>query len=129
VKACLALVGVLAWAGCGVLTDAATRLAYDLKAAEGRLGSAEGDAHTFRHAVPSHPGQCTGPYSVQLDQVGLIVFWCKDTSGKTVSSHSTSYHRRFVDTAKTFLLDKPAGAALEIRLERRQGRAVITSVL
>jgi hypothetical protein len=65
---------------------------------------------------------------VQLDQVGAIIIWCYDTAGHTVSSHSTTYHSRFVNTPQTYLLDKPAGATLTIELERRHGRAVITDV-
>jgi hypothetical protein len=45
-----------------------------------------------------------------------------------VSSHSTSYHARFVDTSKTRIVDKPANEALVIELERRDGRIVIASV-
>jgi hypothetical protein len=65
---------------------------------------------------------------VQLDKVGALIIWCKDETGTTVSSHSTSYHARFVDTPQTYILEKPAGSTLIIDIERRAGRAVITSV-
>ena len=55
-----------------------------------------------------------------------MIIWCKDAAGATVSSHSTTYHARHVDTPQTFLLDKAAGTTLTIELERRGGRAVIT---
>jgi hypothetical protein len=42
-----------------------------------------------------------------------------------VSSHSTSYHGRFVETPQTYLLDKRAGDPLTIDLERRGGRVII----
>jgi hypothetical protein len=64
---------------------------------------------------------------VQLDKVGMLVIWCKDETGKTVSSHTTSYHARFVDTPRTYILDKPAGSMLTIDIERRGGRAVVTN--
>ncbi len=101
---------LIAVTGCDVVTDAATRLAY------------------VRHQTPSASGQCTGPYTVQLDKVGAIIIWCKDASGETVSSHSTSYHGRYVDTPTTHLLDKEAGSTLTIDLERRSGRAIVTDV-
>lgn len=107
-------------------TDAATRLAYELEAGASRLGSETGARHSIQHHTPSKPGECTGPYSVQLDQVGALIIWCKDAGGRTVSSHSTSYHARFVDTPRTWKLEKPAGADLTIDLERRDGRAVVT---
>jgi hypothetical protein len=78
--------------------------------------------------MPSKPGECVGPYAVQLDKVGAMIVWCKDDSGKTISSHSTSYHARFVDTPQTYVLEKPAGSTLTIDLERRDGRAVVTDV-
>jgi hypothetical protein len=112
-------------ASCNAFTDAATRLAYDIQGAAARLGPDEGARYTLIHRTPSAPGQCDGPYRLQLDRVGAIVIWCHDRAGAVVSSHSTSWHRRFVDTARTFILDKPAGAPLRIELERRGGRAVI----
>ncbi len=115
-------------AGCDVVTDAATRLAYDLKAGAGRLGSEDGAVHSVHHKTPSASGQCTGPYKLQLDKVGAIIIWCKDASGQTVSSHSTTYHARYIDTPTTYLLDKDAGTTLTIDLERRDGRAVVTDV-
>jgi hypothetical protein len=113
----------------GCLTDAATRLAYDIEAGAGRVGRAEGARYTLVHRVPSSAGQCVGRYRVQLDKVGALIVWCKDAAGdKTVSSHSTSYHARFVDTAETRIVDKPANEALVIDLERRGGRVVIAGV-
>jgi len=117
--------GLIVFAACGLGTDAATRLAYDVEAGVKHLGTAPGSTFTFTH-TPSR--DCTGPYTVQLDEVGALIIWCKDSAGKTLSSHSTSYHSRFVQTPRTFLLDKPAGSALAIHLERREGKAVIINV-
>lgn len=112
----------------GCFTDAATRLAYDLEAAAGRVDRAEGARYTLVHKVPSAAGECTGPYRVQLDRVGAIIVWCKDAAGAaTVSSHSTSYHARFVQTAETFIVDKPAGEPLVVQLERRGGAVTIVA--
>jgi hypothetical protein len=115
-------------AGCDLFTDAATRLAYDLESAAGRLGSGDGSRYTLVHATPSARGQCVGPYRVQVDRVGAIVVWCHDAGGATVSSHSTTYHSRYVDIAATVIVDKPAGAPLTLELERRGGRPVIVGV-
>jgi hypothetical protein len=113
----------------GCFTDAATRLAYDIEAATARVAPEDGARFTLVHHVPSRSGECTGPYKIQFDAVGLIVIWCKNADGdKTVSSHSTSYHRRFVETPETHLLDKPAGESVTIFLERRDGRVIIASV-
>lgn len=110
-------------------TDAATRLAFDIEVAADRVGRSEGSRFTLVHRTPSRSGQCVGPYKGQLDHVGAIVIWCKDAPlDKTVSSHSTSHHGRFVDTPETHVLDKPAAEPLVIELERRGGRVVIASV-
>jgi hypothetical protein len=113
---------------CGVATDPATRLAADIETGAGRLGEQDGETDSIHHATPSRPGQCEGPYKLQLDKVGAMIVWCKDAAGKTVSSHSTSSHARHVETPKTYLVDKAAGESLIIDLERRGGRAVITDV-
>lgn len=115
--------------GCFVdLTDAATRLANDIENGAGRLGKEAGAKYTIQHHTPSKPGDCTGPYNVQLDKVGALIMWCKDTNGRTVASHSTSYHARFVDTPQTYIVEKLAGSTLVIDIERRDGRAIITDV-
>jgi len=123
----LSVLPVLLLSAC--FTDAATRLAFDIEAAAGRVGRSEGSRYTLVHHTPPKSGECVGPYKVQLDHVGAIVIWCKDaTLDKTVSSHGTSYHGRFVHTPETHILDKSAAEPLVIELERRDGRVVIASV-
>jgi hypothetical protein len=114
--------------GCDVATDSATRLAFDLEAGAGRLGREAGATYRVQHNQPLKSGECVGPYKVQLDKVGALIIWCNDASGNTVSSHSTSYHARFVETPQTYIVEKPAGTALTVDLERRNDRAVITNV-
>ena len=124
----LLLMFLTAVAGCDIVTDPATRLAFELEVGTGRLGREAGATYSVQHNQPSKSGECIGPYKVQLDKVGGLIIWCNDTSGHTVSSHSTSYHARFVETPQTFILEKPAGTFLTIDLERRDDRAVITNV-
>ncbi len=114
-------------AGCDAFTDAATRIAFDIEAGAGHLGKEAGGKYTIQHKTPSKAGECIGPYKVQLDKVGALIIWCKDETDKTVSSHSTSYHARFVDTSQTYILEKPAGSTLTIDIERRGNRAVVTN--
>jgi hypothetical protein len=119
---------LIALCACDGWTDAATRIAYDIEAGAARLGAADGARHSIVHATPSKSDKCTGPYKVQVDKVGALIIWCYDAAGRTVSSHSTTYHGRFVDTPTTYILDKPAGSALTLDIERRGGRAIVTSV-
>jgi hypothetical protein len=124
----LLLISLTTVTSCDIGTDTATRLAYDIEAGAGRLGRESGAKYSIQHNTPSKPGECIGPYTVQLDKVGALIIWCKDATGHTVSSHSTSYHARFVDTPQTYILEKPAGTTLTIDIERRDGRALVTNV-
>ena len=119
---------MIAASACGIATDPATRLAADLETGADLLDSQSGATHSIHHITPSKSGECTGPYKVQLDEVGALIIWCKDAAGETVSSHSTSYHARFVETPETYLIDKGASEVLIIDLERRGGRAVIVDL-
>lgn len=124
----LLLICLIALASCDIATDAATRLAYDIEAGASRLGSEAGATYSIQHTTPSKAGECDGPYKVQLDRVGALIIWCKDTAGSTVSSHSTSYHARFVDTPRTYILEKSAGTTLTIDIARYNEQVVITNV-
>jgi hypothetical protein len=125
----LSLLPTLLLAGCSNFTDASTRLAYDLEEGAKGLGSDQGARTTVVHRTPSREGECTGSYKVQIDKAGAMIVWCYDASGsEVVSSHSTSYHNRFVTTPQTFILDKGAGEPLMIELERQGGQVLIADV-
>ncbi len=127
-RSLLLLFCLMFMAACNVFTDPATRLAYGIEAGASRLDSVEGSTYSIQNLTPASSGECNGPYTVQLDKVGALIVWCKDTAGRVVSSASTSYHARFVDTPKTYIVHKQAGSTLTIDLERRDGRAVIVDV-
>ena len=113
----------------GCFTDAATRIAYDIEAAAEQVGYTENSHFSLAHRTPSRKGECDNSYMVQLDKVGALIIWCKDErNNQILSSHSTSYHRRFVDTSQTYILEKDARETLFIELERRNGRVVIADV-
>jgi hypothetical protein len=124
----LGLFSFLLLPACDIGTDAATRLACNIEAGAGRLGREDGASYRIRHDTPSQAGECDGPYKVQIDKVGALFIWCMNTAGAVTSSHSTSWHARFVDRPQTCILDKPAGSPLVIDLERLHGRAVITAI-
>lgn len=124
----LIVAAAIAATACDFATDPATRLAYDIEAGAEILGSENGATFNIRHATPSKSGECSGPYKAQLDKVGALILWCQDAAGETVSSHSTSYHARFVEMPQTYLIDKEAGETLTLELERRGGRAVIVGL-
>jgi hypothetical protein len=122
------LIPLILLTGCGLFTDPATRLAYAIEAGVRHLGSTDGDRYAIRYEPPSELGANGGSYSVQLDKVGALIVWYKDANGRVTASGSTSYHSRFVDTPRTFKIDKPGNAVLVIEIERRGGRCIITDV-
>ncbi|MDE2236131.1 MAG: hypothetical protein KGK44_11395 [Gammaproteobacteria bacterium] len=124
----LLLLCLVLLAGCDAFTDPATRLASGIEAETGQLGSLEGSTYSIQGLTPATADECNGPYTVQLDKVGALIVWCKDAAGHTTTSGSTSYHARFVDTPKTYIVNKPAGSTLTIELERHNGRAMIVDV-
>ena len=111
----------------GCFTDAATRLAYDIETAARRVGHPENSRFTLAHHTPSRKGECDNQYKVQLDKAGALIIWCQSgKNGQASSSHSTSYHSRFVATPQTRILEKNAGETLFIELERQNGKVVIS---
>lgn len=83
----------------GCFTDAATRIAYDIETAAKHVEHTGNSKFTLAHRTPSKKGECNNSYTVQLDKVGALIIWCKDEKNiQALSSHSTSYHSRFVDT-------------------------------
>lgn len=116
----LLLVACLLLSACW--TDGATRIANQIEAKAGRATPGE----ALRLEVsPKSGSECSGPYTAQFDKVGALIVWCKDAAGRTVSSHSTSYHARFVETAGTFIVDKAAGEPVRLELRGGAGKPVI----
>lgn len=75
------------------------------------------------------PDGCGGAYTVQFSANSSLVIWCKESGGgKVTSSHTTTYHLRFVKIPKTFKLDKAAGEPTIIELAKENGSVVVTEV-
>lgn len=127
-RSALIFLSLLLLAGCHVLTDPATSLAYAIEAGASHLPSTDGARCTIRYEPPGSVAADGGSYAVQFDKVGALIVWYKDAGGKVVDSGSTSFLARFVDTPRTYKIDKPGDAPLLIDLEREHGRAVIVGV-
>ena len=124
----LLLLPLLALSACNVFNDPATDLAYAIEGEVDRLGQDDGASYTIEYAPPSRWVEHGGTYTVQFDRVGALIVWYKNAGGKVTASGSTSYIARFVDTPRTYIVDKPADSVLSIEIQRQNGRAVITSV-
>jgi hypothetical protein len=117
--------------GCRYLTDGGTRVGFQLERGAGELGNNEGATYTVTGITPAISDDCTGPYRVQFDKVGGIVVWCYDNDSPdhhVVGGGSTSHSVPYVDTPRTWIIDKPAGAAISVDLQRSHGRPIIEKV-
>jgi len=124
-----AIAGLLAGlCACSVFNDPATRLAYAIERGAGHLPGRAGATYTMHYRPPAKLGRDGDSYTVQLDKAGALIVWYKRADGRAIDSGSTSYHARFVATPKTWILDKPGDAALDITLTREGGRAVVTDM-
>ena len=110
------------------LTDAATAIAYDIEEA---VGSGNGSATTTLVHVPkTRRGGCENDYRVQFSRDAALVVWCRaaGSSTESVSSHSTTYHLRFVTVPETLIVDKKKGESLSIELATAAGKPAIVAV-
>jgi hypothetical protein len=79
------------------------------------------------------PEGCGGAYTVQFTADSSLVIWCRKSDANGVasavaSSHTTTYHLRFVRIPQTFRVDKGAGEATIIELAKQDGVVVMTGV-
>jgi len=64
--------------------------------------------------------------AVQFDKVGALIVWYYDADGNVLESGGTRYHSRFADVPQTMIVDKSIESSLRIKVERRNGHAVLT---
>ena len=128
---CLAIAALLALAWVtDFMTDAATRLAGDLRNGASRLtASREPTIAVVVHRMKPRPEGCRAGYRVQLSAASAIVVWCRSEDGqRTVSSHTTTSHLPAVAVPQTWIVDKGAGEPLVVELERMGAKPTVTSV-
>jgi hypothetical protein len=114
---------------CLACTDAATRVAYDLEAGAKQLESSSSSSYVVDHAPSKQPEGCPGGYTLQLNKESSLLVWCQDESeGPSVSSHTTTYHLRFVHVPETYKIHKGPGEHARIALTKRAGGIFVTGV-
>ena len=113
---------------CHYLTDGGTRVGSQLEIGADKLADDEGSTYTVTGITPATSNDCYGPYRVQFDKVGAIIVWCYDNDSPdhhVVGGGSTTHAVAYVDTPKTWTIDKPAGATISVDLRRSHGRPAI----
>jgi hypothetical protein len=114
---CLALSALLY--GC---TDGATRIAYDIEAGVGKFQRSDARTYEIRHIPESMPDGCAGAYTVQFSANSSLVIWCKESvGGKVTSSHTTTYHLRFVKIPRRLTSTRRRENPQSSSLRRRMG--------
>ena len=111
--------------GCQVLTDGATRLAFDLEANSSALRRSGSDARSFTHQPVRWPDGVTGDYEVVLQESlhhpgaggSLLV---GDLGSRNYSNWgynwSTTYHLHFVRVPKPLSIRKAKGELVTVDL-------------
>ena len=110
-------------------SDGATRIAYEIESGVAAFRRSEAKTASIRHVPEARPDGCADAYTVQFTVNSALVIWCKKSDGSAVqSSHTTTYHLRFVEVPRTYKLDKDAGEATIIDLAKENGKVVVTAV-
>jgi hypothetical protein len=105
-----------------IFTDAATRAAYDIEAGVARSRNAPSDHYSIELIMRSHPEGCEQDYTLQLSARSALLVWCKDAgTGQVSSSHSTTYHLRFVDVPQTLIVNKHRGEIVTLEMQKVSG--------
>ena len=120
------LAAALVVSGCSFMTDAATRLAYDIVRNAHTLKSSADMDRTFVHHPASSPSGCSGTYQVTFDSSGGLSISC-DKSYPQVS-YSTTYHRNAVTVPAQLSIRKNAGEPLNVTLHKQGDAIVLTRI-
>ena len=113
---------------CAGSSDPASRLADDIKQATAQLASQDGARHTLIHRTPSKPGECAGPFNVQIDPSGLVFLWCQDeATAETRTTHEAKLDGS-ITAMDSFVLSKRPAEDLIIDLARSKDKILIVSV-
>jgi hypothetical protein len=113
------------------LADAATAIAYDIESHTGRFAASKAAAATTLVHVPKpNRGGCADGYRVQFSRASSLVVWCwaPGSTTQSVSSHTTTYHLRFVDVRETIIVDKQRGESLSIEIVSAPGKPLVRTV-
>ena len=124
IGAVLAVIAAVLVMGCdSFLTDAATRLAYDLEAGARSLRAESATELVFDHKSKSWPEGCKGDYNVTLQAGGSLLVGCVGEPNYTQLgySYSTTYHRRFVRVPRELRVAHSPAEATRITLRKGNG--------
>jgi|MEHZ01.5.fsa_nt_MEHZ011551425.1_2 hypothetical protein len=104
------------------LTDAATRLAFEIESAALRLESSNQTEMELKHKPAKFPEGVPGDYSIRLRPTKLVPHPREPDQFRSrslaVNKYHTTYHCRFVSVPETLQIEKKAGEPTHLLLKK-----------
>lgn len=111
----LLLPGFLICSGCrDFMTDAATRVAFEIETEAEALAQSTEKTRTFLHHPKRRPAGCADVYTMTLHGNGTLSVHCLERT----NAYSTTYHRRFVHAPRALSVSHAGGEATRITLQK-----------
>jgi hypothetical protein len=116
-----------------LLSDAATRLAYQIRDEAASLKRSGQAKRTFEHAPRAWPEGISGPYRIEITEtrtsprpghrsIGVARNLTEETW------YATSYHLNFVEVPNDVVVSHQAGEATRVTLELKEGKVLLTGL-
>ena len=116
-----------------LVSDAATRLAYQIRDEAASLKRSGETTRTFEHAPHAWPEGVSGPYRIEITETRTSprpghrsIGVARSLTGPTRSA--TSYHLNFVEVPKDVVVAHQAGEATRVTLELKDGKVLLTDL-
>jgi hypothetical protein len=116
-----------------LVSDAATRLAYQIRDEAAALKRSGQATRTFEHAPRAWPEGISGPYRIEITETRTSprpghrsIGVARSLTGPTRSA--TSYHLNFVEVPKDVVVAHQAGEATRVTLELKDGKVLLTDL-
>jgi hypothetical protein len=115
------------------ISDAATRLAYQIRDEAAALRRSGRNAATFEHLPREWPEGITGDYRIEIVEtrtsprpghrsMGVALDWSKP------AWYATSYHLNFVEVPNDLIVSHRKGEPTLVTLELRDGKVLLTEL-
>jgi hypothetical protein len=111
-----------------LLTDAATRLAYDLERQAAAIRRSGESTLTFTHNPLNSPEGVTGAYTVTFKAGPTGTGFLGFSKGQQEVWYHTSYHLRFVVVPKDLKIRKAAGEPFRVVLRKSGDTVEVTGL-
>lgn len=115
------------------ISDAATRLAYQIRDEATTLKRSGQSMRTFEHLPKQRPEGVSGDYRIEITEtqtsprpghrsIGVALDWKKPTW------YATSYHLNFVEVPQDLIVFHRKGEATLVTLELKNGKVLLTGL-